>query len=138
MTEDEYQPVFETLVNHIPKELDSSHKQSLKGRIKYGYQFSLAKRLKLLLDDVLKDHEWFSDLIIEDRKKFIRKIKSTRNYLTHFEEDDEEKPIKDLQELYAFATRMRWLLRVCFLIELGMSSETINTLLKRNLYVTTY
>jgi|Deesub1362A_J573_1020465.scaffolds.fasta_scaffold08208_2 hypothetical protein len=53
------------------------------------------------------------------------------DFLTHYDKDLESKSKKG-QELYWLTKKMKFLLEICFLSELGMSNEIIRTLIKRN------
>jgi len=135
MTLEQYASTYKELVNAITKSLDRSHKDSLKGRIKYGYEYSFAKRLNLVITEVLKD---YADLIgqkIDNNKKFVDKVRSTRNYLTHFgsEETPRDTPIKDLIELDQFKLRMLFLLQLCFFVELTIPAETVRSVVSNYL-----
>ena len=77
MTDEEYEPVCQTLIESIPETIENSHRDSLKGRIKYGHEFSQRKRIKFLLDEVW---EGGLDKFIDDKNIFINKVINTRNY----------------------------------------------------------
>jgi hypothetical protein len=71
--------VAQALIAAIPKNIDPLLRASLEDRIKYGYQFSLNKRLKLLFAE-FKDA---LDAVVPNATKLIRPIVEQRNYLVH-------------------------------------------------------
>ena len=81
MPADEYkQKVMVPLIACIPFDVDSSHRQSLKNRIKYGAEYSLSKRLTLLF----REHRETLEELIPNALELIRPIVERRNSLTHF------------------------------------------------------
>ena len=115
---------------------DPSFKNSLKNRLKYGYQYSLRKRLNELLDSpngeefltlfVVKEEEkeklktlmeasqteedkeqkrkqW----IKEQREALVETTVKTRNWYTHFDEEDKPQAITDARGLEFLNRKLR-------------------------------
>ena len=120
---EEYKPVYKTLVNAIPDWVRSDLKNRLKEYLKYGREFSLRKRLKEIFDK----YQQVIDRFIENKNTFIRKVVDTRNYQIHHDEDIKERAAGG-EELYRLTQKLKMLLEVCLLTELGFSSEKIITL----------
>lgn len=75
-------PVIEAA---IPSNLEQSHIDSLKGKIKYGNEYSLRKRLREVIEQI--DQPIRKMLQIYGKKEttlYIDKIVNTRNYYTHY------------------------------------------------------
>ncbi len=121
ITDDEYEPIANTLIKSIPKEVGRDHRSSLEGRIKYGHEFSQRKRIKLLLDDV-----WTGclDEFIEDRNSFVDKVVNTRNYLIHFDPTSASKAVFGT-EIFYVAERLRILLVTHILLQLNIPRENV-------------
>lgn len=124
---DDYSKLYNTLVNAIPENIDENYRGILKEKLKYLNEFSLRKRLKDLMvkcGDVL-------DLLIKNKDIFIEDIVNTRNYLTHYSENLETKAKADL-ELFDLVEQMKYLMKVCFLVELEIPLDKIKALLMKD------
>jgi len=127
LSDDDYAQIYRTLIKAIPQEVDNNFRESLKQKLKYHSEFSLRKRLKEILEkcrDVI-------NLLIHDNESFIEDVVNTRNYLTHYDRNLEMKA-KDGQELNQLIQKLKFILEICFLIEIEMSMETIKALVSRN------
>lgn len=135
-TEEEYEPFREVLNNAVSSfQISASEKQKnlrdmkqslIKGCIRYGYQYSLLKRLKDLwatLDEEL--HSFFNF-----DKEYLRKIKDTRNYYTHYDPDDEPKALKG-SDLQRANVRLTSLVLLLILRELEIPRELQFKVLER-------
>jgi len=128
LPDDDYTHVYETLIKAIPQKIDDSDfRKSLKEKLKYHNEFSLRKRLK----EVLKKCGDVMNLLIHNNEKFIEDVRNTRNFLTHYDKSIEMKA-KSGQELYKLNQKIKFILEICFLIELEMPMETIKALVSRN------
>jgi hypothetical protein len=126
--EEDYKPFAEILYDAIPSELDSSHKNSLKDRIKYGYEFSLRKRLK----EILSKYDSIIVTIISDKSGFINDVTNTRNYYTHLNEEGKEYAVTNMLELDKLTKKLKFLLEICFLEELGFKVSEIEKLTSKD------
>lgn len=127
VADNEYKPIYESLINAIPEKLDSDFKTSLKTRLKYDNEFSMRKRLKEILtkcNDILSP-------LIPDKKIFIDDVVNTRNFLTHYDKSLEGKE-KNGKELYDLTEMMHFILDICFLEEIGIPGEKTKNLISRN------
>jgi len=118
---DDYEPAYRHLVGAIPDWIVQEHRDALRARLKYGYEYSLRKRLT----DIFNAHESVMRTVFPDDTAFIQKVVKTRNYLTHYDEDDRQNAAIDGLELHRLATGLRTLLEVCFLSEIGFTSEEL-------------
>lgn len=66
-----------------------------------------------------------------DENSFIKQVRNTRNYLTHYDKSLQGKAIKG-EDLYWLTQTLEFLLQACFLKGLGFSTEQCVALFKRN------
>ncbi len=125
MPADEYkQKVMVPLIACIPSDVDSSHRQSLKNRIKYGAEYSLSKWLTLLF----REHRETLEELIPNALELIRPIVERRNSLTHFPPPRADDPDDDKEDLLRYNFVLRVLLECCFLKLMGFSDTEITRL----------
>jgi hypothetical protein len=127
LSDEDYTEVYNTLVNAIPDSVEGDFKNSLKSRIQYGNDFSLRTRLKGLFDS--GEYQEILSEFVENKNAFISKVIATRNYLTHYE--GEEKAAIG-EELDPLIQKLKILLEICLITELGFSSEELKKLFPRN------
>jgi len=132
MAKENYQSIEQALNDAIPDEVDNGHRDSLKSRIRYGYQYSLRRRLALILRDILEPYNQIVNKFFEHQAVFIKKLVDTRNYYTHYEEGPDSEPITDTNELYIFVQRMKLLMQLCLFAELELPAATLEKLLSQN------
>jgi len=127
ISDEDYTRMYKAFIKVIPKNIDPGFRNSLFEKIKYLNELSLRRRLK----DLFKKYKNVVKPVIPDKKKFIDSIKNTRDFLTHYDKNLESKSKKG-KELYRLTQKIKFLLEICFLSELGMSDEIIRNLIKRN------
>lgn len=128
MDQEEYRKLIEQMHCHIPEEITGDHRQSLKDRLKWGYEYSLRKRLNDLFSRIPDNvQKW----ITKDRKAFIEKVKETRNYHTHYDHSSLAKRFEGI-DMHIAAERLRILFVANVLCDLGLDHRTILPSLKRN------
>ncbi|MCR4409922.1 MAG: hypothetical protein QHH43_05290 [Candidatus Saccharicenans sp.] len=123
VTDEEFEPLYEAIKKAVPNDIDCNFRESLLNKAKYLNEFSLRKRLRDIIDRL---GDWI-ETFINSPESFIEDVCNTRNYLTHYDERLESKA-KTGEELYWLVQRMRFLLEICFLKELGLSEEKIKAL----------
>jgi len=99
----------------------------LENKLKYGNEFSLIKKLNGIFNKYQENLNEF----IKNKKIFIKKVVDTRNYQTHHDEDLKELSASG-EELYHLTQKLKILLEICLLTELGFSSVEIKGLFSRN------
>ncbi len=87
LSKEEYKEVGTILKKSIPENVTGNHLESLKSRIDFGNEFSLKTRLLILFDKF----EGIFQTLIEDRDEFVKEVRDTRNFLTHYSEELEQK-----------------------------------------------
>jgi len=124
VSDDDYKRQYQCFLNAIHKEIKSDFKDSLKIKLKYLNEFSLKKRIK----EILRKFGSLTKLVLGGDKSLISDITNTRNFLIHYDKDIETKAKKG-QELYWLVQKMRFLLEICLMFELGMSGKLIKKLI---------
>ena len=121
LSRDEYAPFFDTMCSSIPDEILNDHREALKARLRYGNQFSLRKRLNILLGGL--DLRILNQLEIS-KSEFIGKVVDTRNYLTH-RDDINRNNILTIGERHDYTKVLHLILNYFLFIELGISERKI-------------
>jgi hypothetical protein len=103
------------------------YKDWLKIRLKYAYELTLRKRLKMLFNE----YEFLFSSYINDLKDFSDRLTDTRNYYTHFDENLKQFCFESI-ELYYASIKLKILLIACFLKEIGFNNEDIFKMIKEN------
>lgn len=127
LSDKEYKHVYDLLMNAIPDSVKRDFRESLENKLKYGSEFSLRKRLK----EIFNTYEEILNKFIKNKKVFIKKVIDTRNYQTHHDEDLRERAVSE-EELYRLTEKLKILLEICLLTELGFTSKEIRNLFSRN------
>lgn len=108
------------------------HKKWLEGKLKYSNEPNLQKRLL----DILDEYSQITDLFIEPKRRGIitQKIVDSRNYYTHG--NLKLKTLAaDWEELTCLQYKLKMLLEICLLNELGFSiTEIRRSMVKNELY----
>lgn len=68
--------------------------------------------------------------LVTNKEIFSRKVTKTRNYLTHYSRNSAH--VMDGEELFRATQILSYVLQLCFLLELGLSEESIVKLFERN------
>lgn len=133
MEEEEFKEIFNELNEVIDSlQITDDHKSSLNSRIKYGYEYTLRKRLKDLFKKLDK-YEVIRELVGEYGKPndFINIVVFTRNYYTHY--GDKNKYVKYGKELMSLDLTLRLIIDLCLLNELKLPEDYINTIIRKKL-----
>lgn len=125
--------LYRTLVAAISSDIDKDFRDSLKnGKLRFANEYSLRKRLELLTAHIV---EIVPLTFIEDgsrQKEFAQKVSDTRNYLTHYPPDLKEKAASTGKEYYELSDRVKVLIEICILEELGFEAKAIHELVTKN------
>ena len=131
VSESEYEPILRELYRAIPSCVQSDHRRALEGSLKYGFQYSLRTRLKKLCGEVLGRNRDEIDKLLWDRAGFIHRVVESRNFFTHLDGEPSNAVFSD-RELYKINTRLRLLVEICLLNEIGIPPGQIARLLQRH------
>ena len=127
LSDDDYKNIFQVLVEAIPDSVVKDHKQSLKNKLKYGHEFSLRKRLK----ELFEKHDEIFKKFVKDKDRFINTVKDSRNYLIHYDPDLKGKAATG-EELYRLTIKLKILLEICLLTEIGFGIKDIDRAISNN------
>jgi hypothetical protein len=132
MTPENYSSIAQTISAAIPNNLDSDHRESLKSKIKWGYEYSLRKRISFILKSVLLPYKKTLDLLVGDYKTFIAIFVDTRNHITHHDPTEIGLAITDPYKQAKFAEQIKLFMQLCFFAELGIDPDLVYQLMLKN------
>ena len=115
-------------VTEILDTVHEKHKKWLESKLHFSNEPTLHQRLEFLLEE---NRNETLDKIIADKSKFIKDVKNSRNYYTHYDKRLEKKSIKGT-ELYLLSEKLKILLICVILKKIGIPKEKISELLSRN------
>lgn len=115
---------YENLVSEIIKGCPEEHLDWLKGRLMHGNEFNLSKRIKNIIEP-FKDHLGTN----KERKKLVKKIVDTRNYLTHYSESLHAVSAKH-RDLSVLCLKLEAIFNLHFLKIIGFTNEEINVVVE--------
>jgi hypothetical protein len=108
-------------------EVDAGEKSWLKEKLNFANQKTLATRL----DELIADQQAFVTQYINDTARFANVIRWTRNYYTHYGEDEEDRidrgvgRIAQGAEIITYYFQMRALLELLFLHDLHLPASAV-------------
>ncbi|WP_025596103.1 HEPN domain-containing protein [Agrobacterium tumefaciens] len=110
---------FANLKDLLIKAAPDAHKELVGQKLSFANEISLANRLKRILEPF--EDRFGND---KDRKRLVRMIVDTRNYLTHYDPKSEHKSA-DGMPLYVLCEKMEALLQLHFLKTLSFSDDQV-------------
>jgi len=125
MDKNEYKnSIYKKLEENIPDNLEIDFKDSLKSRIKYGYEFSLRRRLR----EIFHMNNNFLINFIHHYETLILEIVETRNYYTHY--DEKTKHVQQYSDLFILCDKIKVIFISLLLFDLGFDYEKVQELIK--------
>jgi hypothetical protein len=128
LTPEAYKPVYSALVAAIPPTENSAFIAALKNRLRYHYQLALRKRL----EDLVDLYGALASPVLPGPTTFVTRVVDTRNYLTHYDQDLRSRAATGLGHQFNLIQRLRVLLEVCFLCELGLPQEAVKKMIVKS------
>jgi len=116
MTPEEYEPVRQQLEAAFPANFSEGHRNALRSRIRFGYEFSLRKRLEELLRRL---EQSTLDALAIDRREFPQRVAEARNDFTHWDASTGS-PLLTGADLMNLVGRLKALTRIVLLNHLGI------------------
>lgn len=141
----------------IVQAIESYHRICFRNEVVPGAEFK--RRREEILENTLEEHrEWLNEKLVhanepslqnrlndlvekykgviepfinEDQSKFTKKVKNTRNYLTHYNKSLKKKTAEG-DELFRLTQILSFLLEACLLHELGCTPERCAELINRS------
>lgn len=124
MPSQKYKAIRDEIIGLVPNEYHTL----LNSLFKFGNHLDLHTRI----DEVIKKYS--NDLInsaIGDKEEFIKKVKHSRNYYTHYSSDLRKKALKGVP-LFWLSQKIKMLIVAAYLKEVGFDSDYIFNTMKRN------
>jgi hypothetical protein len=121
--------MYPEIVKSIPDTIDPDFKEGLKSRIKFGYEYSLRRRIKELFRN---NNNFLNDFIV-DAETFQKEIVDTRNYYTHY--DEKSNFVKEDIELYQLIEKVKVVFFALFLFDLGFDYACVKLMIENQEYI---
>ncbi|MCU1267845.1 MAG: hypothetical protein JWM21_4163 [Acidobacteria bacterium] len=121
LSQEAFEQIRATLTKTIPKEIANDFRESLKSKIRYGYEYSLRTRLRRLFDEL---EVQTVQLMTQNVNDLRNRIVDTRNYFTHYTAEL-KKVAFDGENLDYANFKLRVLLIILLLKEVGLSEAVI-------------
>jgi len=117
-------------INEIKAAIPRKYSDFINGRLIHSNEPTLHQRLEKLITEF--NTKTFSK-IVTDIPKFIKQIKDSRNYYTHYDKSLEKKALHG-SDLYYLTEKLKVVLVSAILKEIGFTYDLIEKLLSRNEY----
>lgn len=121
---------FNKMKDEINSLVPSQYHDWLKDQFSFGNYLNLHTRLTEI---VSKYSNEILDKIIGDKELFVKQVKWSRNYYTHYSSSGEKQALKGT-ELFYLTEKLKIVLVCTFLIEVGFDNEKLKKLLEQNKY----
>jgi len=129
-TADLPEEVHEKRKEEILEAVPNKHKDWLEGKLEYSNEPSLGRRLKEIIRRYPEATYPVAGDNSKDRERFVYKVTATRNYRTHFDETLEGQAAQG-EELYRISQKLKQLLEVCLMAEIGFGGDEIKKAVMR-------
>jgi len=127
ITNEEIKPdEHEKRIANILKSVPQEYKEWLEEELRYSNEPRLRKRLK----DIMNSFSQIFSTKYKEPKYFLDKVVKTRNYLTHYDEGLKKESATG-RELNYITEKLKTLIELCLLKEMGFSLEEINTIIPK-------
>jgi hypothetical protein len=124
--EDEHKRRMKEILESVPEH----YRGWLVRKLKHSNEPALADRLR----EIFRKYIEIVKPVVGKKKKaradFIEKVVGTRNYLTHFDENKAAKAARG-KELVRITDKLKLLIEICLLGEIGFEEEMIRDLIER-------
>lgn len=114
-------------MNEIIQNVPDNYKKWLKEALAFSNEKSLKIRLTELMDEAFE----VMQPLLNNKEEFIKKVRDTRNYLTHFDQRMKDKTATD-SELHWMTEKLSILLQSCLLKEINITATEQLNLFNRN------
>ncbi len=105
---------------------DGVQKELIQTKLSFANELTLRKRIERMIEPFVC---FFGTK--EERKDFIREVRDTRNYLTHFDRELKAKAAK-WEDLWRLYMKLEALLQLHFMLLIGLDLEFIKTIVNEN------
>lgn len=125
-SEEHFEQLKSTIGNAIT---DNEDREKIMGKIKYANELTLRNRLKQIINEynfVLTSERGFDN-------SFIDLVVETRNYYAHYDLSLKNNIISN-ENLPIFINKLRIIVEICLLSQMGMEEEDIKTCVQKSMY----
>jgi hypothetical protein len=123
LPEEEFKKRKDTVINSAPEEC----KGWIEGQFQFRNDLPFRDRINEMVDFTIP----VIGPLVADREYFVKKVKSTRNLLTHNIHELEGEAAKD-EELFWITKTLTYMVHTCLLTELGFTPKRCAELFSRN------
>lgn len=120
---------FKELLSPILNIISKIPKPELRQHFKSRAEFMNNKSLRTRIEELFEEYGELFMPFIDNKGKFIRKVVNTRNYYTHYGKHSEKRAAKVL-ELPFLSNKLRFMLIVIFLKEIGFDDKVTKQALR--------
>lgn len=120
---------YSEMKNDILSVVDVKYHTWLKEQFNFGNNLNLHSRLEEIIDFCSCD---MIDKMI-DKDNFIKDVKNSRNYYTHYSNTLKTKALKG-KDLFYLSQKLKMILVCTFLLEIGFDKELLNKLIEDKKY----
>lgn len=117
---------FRNLVDTILQSVSADKEELIKEKLKYANELSLRKRLRKMIEPF---ERFFGGK--DERRSFISKVVSTRNYLTHYDSELASKAARG-RDLWMLYLKLEALFQLHFLRLVGIKDKSVSTIVEGN------
>lgn len=118
---------YKKMKEEILKSSPPKYHTWLNDQFNFGNNLNLHKRLTEILDKYSNE---ILDVIISDKNEFVKHVKHSRNYYTHYSKDGKKKALKG-SELFYLSEKLKLQLVCAFLMEIGFTKDQLSKSLDR-------
>lgn len=124
-SDQEFKDILQIIASNFSE--DPKLKSFISDKMKFANEISLRKRIKEIIYP-------FRNLFKSKKqiKSFVGKVTDTRNYLTHYNHDLENKAITKGENIYKLCIKIEALLQLHFLQLIGLDTKTIQNIASKN------
>jgi ApeA N-terminal domain 1 len=120
---------FNSMYSKIIEKCPDEHRAWLEKKLEFANEMSLSMRIK----DIIKPFkEYFGSA--KKREKLINKIVETRNHLTHYDKNSQNKSAKDKDLIY-LCWKLDSILKLIFLTVIGLTHKEIKEVVENQHYL---
>jgi hypothetical protein len=132
MTDESFRGLLSPILDIIRKIPQSKLRQHFTSRAEHMHR----KTLRMRINELFVKHDKLFSLFINNKNKFIEKVVNTRNYYTHYDKNSEKRAAKVL-ELPFLSDKLRFMLIVILLKEIGFDDKVTEQALREYMRFTT-
>lgn len=127
-TDEEYKEIYMKMLGSITDDIGSDFREKLESYLKYSHEYSLKKRLKLIIK-VLQGNGIYINPSYYKKDLLISDLSEIRNELTHNDKISEKS--KDFIKMSEYVEIMQRIIEACLLLELEVPKEKVIEIVKK-------